>query len=141
MSSKLNPAEEFTYTYLPEGIHQLVLHKPTITALNQCFSHLYTIFSNAPENESILLISDITESGVPPLRPLWTFARILRERYPKHGGIYDAIIYPKGEIATLFMIVVEQLAKLYQARVGFFCEDEQDQVIPWLLDHPNARKS
>ncbi|MBC7809727.1 MAG: hypothetical protein H7175_01200, partial [Burkholderiales bacterium] len=60
---------EFIYAHLPENIHQLTLHTSSLTALTSCFDQLDAIFASAPQDKPLLLLSDIRQSGTPPLTP------------------------------------------------------------------------
>src|SRR5262245_31215692 len=119
MASLPEPLEECTYLYLAEGIHELTLRTPTEQALRQCFAYLDTIFSKAPVDQPLLLLSDIRQSGVPPAMPMWGLASSLRQQHPQRPLTYNAILYPRGRLSSFFILVMEQLAVLYQARIHF----------------------
>jgi hypothetical protein len=126
--------EECSYTYLPEGIHFLSLAAGTEKCVRECFAHLSSIFKEAPPNAPILILSDITHSGVPPLALLWRYSRGLLSQFPRHPLACDAIIHrQESKLFPAFVVVMEQLARLFGARVAFFREYERAEAIAWLL--------
>jgi hypothetical protein len=124
--------EECTYIALPDGIHKLTLLASSNLALDQCFYHLDIIFYQADLNKPLLLLSDIRESGIPPIRHLWRHGRYLFERYPQLPPIYNAIVYRHNVIASGLTPVINQLAALYGAQ-AYFSQEETD-AIRWLLE-------
>jgi hypothetical protein len=129
--------EECEYAYLPQGIHVLTLSARTEKSIRECFAHLNSIFKEAPPNAPILILSDITNSGVPPLTPLWRYSRRLLSQFPQHLLACDAIIHRQdGRLFPAFVVVMEQLARLFGARVAFFREQERAEAIAWLLAQP-----
>jgi len=138
MASLPEPLEECTYTYLVEGIHELTFRMPSEQALRQCFAYLDTIFSQAPTDQPLLLLSDIRQSGVPPAMPMWGLASSLRQNHPQRPLTYNAIVYPRGRISSFFILVMEQLAVLYQARIRFVAE-EYETAKQWLLQSKGKR--
>ena len=126
--------EECEYVYLPQGIHLLSLSAGTEKTVRECFAHLSSIFKSAPHNAPILILSDITHSGVPPLALLWRYSRGLLSQFPQMPLAYDAIIHQQdGRLFSAFVVVMEQLARLSGARVAFFREHERAEAFAWLL--------
>jgi len=126
--------EECSYAYLPDGIHLLSLSAGTEKSVRECFAHLSSIFNEAPPNAPILILSDITNSGVPPLAPLWRYSRGLLSQFPQRPPTCNAIIHQQdSRLFAAFMVVMQQLARLFGARVAFFREHERAEAIAWLL--------
>ena len=132
MPSSPESLEECTYTYLPEGIHELILITPSEKALHQCFAFLDPIFAQAPLDRPLLLLSDIRQAGIPPAMSLLGLASNLREKYPQRPMICNAVVYPQARLSSVFISVMEQLAVLYQARIRFVA-DEREAALAWLL--------
>jgi hypothetical protein len=132
----LNPDStvECECVYLAEGIHKITLLISTEEALTECFAHLDNIFAQHPHAEPLRIISDIRQSGVPPLTNLWEYARHLFIKHPQFPVIYDAILHDYGRLFSAFSFVVIQLASLYGARVRFFSADQYDEAVNWLLE-------
>lgn len=138
MSALRNEQPEFSYTLLPENVHELTLRAPTLETLNSCFDQLDAIFASAPETRPILLLSDIRQSGTPPLTALMQHTQRLRSKYPQHQFVYDAVLHNmSGVMATTFIKVLHQLAILFGARVAFFRADQRDDAVAWLLEKSN----
>jgi hypothetical protein len=71
---------------------------------------------------------------VPPLALLWRYSRGLLSQFPQHPLACDAIIHRQaGRLFPAFVVVMEQLARLFGARVAFFREHERADAITWLL--------
>src|SRR5262245_9949241 len=122
MSSLPEGFEECVHRYLPVGIHELVFYAPTERALRQGFVYLDAIFAQAPLERPLLILSDVRQSGIPPAMPLMGLANKLRQKYPKRPLTCNAIVYPQGQLSSVFISVMEQLAVLYQARIRFVAD-------------------
>jgi hypothetical protein len=135
MSAQLDPIKAFRYVPLSDGIHELIFYEGTAEALEACFTSLDDIFFKLSADEPLLLLSDIRQSGTPPIGPLVSLARRLLRKYPRHPMPYNAVLHSEeGRIFRAFALVMEQLAGLYLARVRFFSASERDQAMMWLLE-------
>jgi hypothetical protein len=126
---------EFTYNYLPDDIHELILHTPTPSALHECLQQVKVILYEAQDEQPIRLLSDIRQSGIPPVGQLWELTRYLFDLYPQHPAIYDAILHNlEGKFLQSFLALMGLLSQIGHAKVGFFNHDQRDQAIAWLLE-------
>lgn len=136
MSTSLDRVEGFEYKQLDHNIHELCFHESTVATLNACFACLDTIFSGAPPDETLLLLSDIRQSGIPPVAHLWSLARRVMDKHPNRPATCNVVLHNlDSRFARVFMVVMEQLAGLYRARVQFYRGDKQEQALAWLLEN------
>jgi hypothetical protein len=133
-SSSPKQVDGCAYNILPEGIHELVLLASTEKALDECFVYLDDIFSQAPVDQPLLLMSDIRQSGIPPAAHLWRNAREFLRKFPRRPHIYDAILHAEDRTPKVLLVTVGQLAGLYGATVRFFNSHQRDEAIAWLCD-------
>ncbi len=128
------PAVECEYEVLPDQIHVLTFHQLNEAALNQCFAYLHTIFQEAPRDQPLRLLSDITIREMPPIKELWQLTRALLADFPQRPPIHNAVLYVDDSSRAPFISLMNMLAEFFGAQARIFWREDRQQAIRWLLE-------
>lgn len=122
------------YRPLPNGIRELAFIDVSDAAIEECLVVLSQILPAAPLDKTLLLLSDLRESGLPTIYHVINLAAQLMTKYRRRPHIANAVVYTLWGAQTVFAGVMMRLAALYGAQVRFFYD--HDEAAKWLLSEP-----
>lgn len=125
------------YILHDDGIHEFIFHVASHQAVDTFMEQVSSIFDSVAVNETVSLVIDLSESGLPSLRYAMAKTKQRTNQYftdraesPKHL-VHIALISTNSIIQT-FKFFMEQLAR-GNTRMKI-CANRED-AMQWLEDH------
>ena len=130
---------ELTYSVVDEDIHQFYFLKASRKALDEWHQYLMALFPTISEDDRVLMILDITESGMQPMRYALRLAKQLEQKLGTLPATRYAFIYDRGVMLSLISSFFNIL-NLSNSDIQYFPTDKRADAIAWLREAETVRK-
>ncbi len=115
------------------GIYEFIFHEASRIAINEYFNLIDRIVLEAPADTVLLLLIDISHSGIPPMAYFIEKMRFSIRKYPHRLASRTAIIYKDSAILSIMHHIIKKLAG-QEDTIRLFEYPQRDTVYTWLLD-------
>lgn len=131
------------YVGREDGIHEFIVHKPTRNAIDIQSDALLNILMNSDPDQPLFILTDLRESGVPPLRyATGKTKEVMQTYFAQYGDTvrltYVAYIVSSNSLLHTFKFFLDQLAR-GKVRMRFF--DNREDAETWLLNQTQDLQS
>lgn len=123
--------------YLNNDVHKLVLQQDTSEAVDAAIAHMDDILNSHDVNETLLLLIDVRESGVPPLQYFFRSVRKLYSSREQLPSIRAAYLYQDNVLLVLIQAFFDALRLTLgmNASRRFLQNATEFEAVEWLLQN------
>jgi hypothetical protein len=122
--------------YLNNDVHKLVLQEDTTEAVDAAIAHMEAILDSHDVSETLLLLIDVRESGVPPLQYFFRSVRKLYSARDQLPPIRAAYLYQDNVLLVLIQAFFDALRLTLgmTASRRFLQNATEFEAVEWLLE-------
>lgn len=121
--------------YLNNGIHKLVLQDDSSAAVDAAIAHMNDILDDHDPSETLHLLIDARDSGVPPLQYFFSSVRRMYSARKKLPPVRAAYLYQDNVLLALIQAFFDalRLALRMEGSRRFMQDTPEHEAIEWLL--------
>ncbi|MEQ8672131.1 MAG: hypothetical protein RLP44_21005 [Aggregatilineales bacterium] len=130
-----NQHQDCDYISHDNGIHEFINHAATRQAVDILLEKVFEIVSALAANEPLLVLNDLTESGIPPLRYAMSRSKELVKHYydgtpTQQNPVLMAYVVQSNSMVSTFKFLIEQLGR-GTTTIKIF--NDRESAMAWLV--------
>lgn len=129
----LNQKVACEFSQHESGICEYTFHKSSRQAVNEFLAQNNKVIVNAEDDQTLLVLIDISPSGLPPLAYFLSRVREEMKQHPYRLSSRVAILYKDSRLLGLMDNTVRLITNS-KDKTRFFKLENRDQALAWLLE-------